>query len=438
MPKIKLFTIILIILGFFYAFSVFAAGNCTDYAWGENVGWINFNPTQGPGVTVTDSAVTGYTWGENVGWINLNPTYGGVTNDGNGNLSGYAWGENVGWINFNPTGSQVIINSSTGDFSGYAWGENVGWISFSCANCNVNTSWRKTVIVAGGGVISSPVSTTGQGNVSQTLGGEIRKTFESGQLAKVVFPPYSIKGTVVVKIESQDKAEIIKNNSLPTNTKIIGDLVADFKAFSGDLELEKFEGVVPITFTYSDEQVKKAGIDEKILKIYFWDKTTSFWKTLKSEVNTATNSITAHTLHFTLFALMGEVKEKPIAEMTVEELQQKIAEILEKINQLKAQLQQLLEKEVLGIPTDYRFTVNFKYSQKSDDVRYLQIFLKSQGPEIYPEEIVSGWFGPLTKRAVISFQEKYAEDILVPLRLIEGTGFVGKATRAKINEILGR
>ena len=256
-----IFSLILLI-GVFYAFSISAGGNCTGYAWGENVGWINFNPSQGPGITVTDSAVTGYVWGENIGWINFNPTSGGITNDGNGNLSGYAWGENIGWINFNPTGSQVIIDGSTGNFSGYAWGENVGWVSFSCTNCNVNTSWRKAV-PRGAVPILPPVSTTGQGNVYEGMGGEIRKTFESGQLAKVVFPSYSIKGTVVVKIEPKDKVEVIKTNPLPQNTQIIGDLVADFKALSGGKELEKFEAVVPITFTCSDKQIKEAGVDEK-------------------------------------------------------------------------------------------------------------------------------------------------------------------------------
>lgn len=118
------------------------------YAWGENIGWLNFGTSEG-NVHITDSALTGYAWGENIGWINLNPTYGGVTNDGEGNLSGYAWGENVGWINFNPTGGGVTIDSN-GDFSGYAWGENIGWIIFNCAttdSCSsvdykVKTDWR--------------------------------------------------------------------------------------------------------------------------------------------------------------------------------------------------------------------------------------------------------------------------------------------------------
>ncbi|GAI49200.1 unnamed protein product, partial [marine sediment metagenome] len=94
--------------------------------------------------------------------------------------------------------------------------------------------------------------------------------------------------------------------------------------------------------------------------------------------------------------------------------------------------------EILEIPADYKFTTDLKYDQTSDDVRYLQIFLKAQGTEIYPEGIISGWFGPLTKKAVMRFQEKYAEDILAPWGLTKGTGFVGETTRAKINEILGR
>ena len=102
------------------------------YAYGENTGWINFKPSQGPGVTVTASAVTGFAWGENIGWIHLDPTNGGVLNDGTGKLTGFAWGENVGWINFAPTGGGVLIDKQ-GLFSGKAWGENIGWISFNSA-----------------------------------------------------------------------------------------------------------------------------------------------------------------------------------------------------------------------------------------------------------------------------------------------------------------
>ena len=126
-----------------------------QYAWGENVGWINAEPANSgvplaQGVTVSGTGVTGFMYGENIGWINMscqnNATCGstgnyGVTNDGLGNLGGYAWGENVGWISFscanNPascagTGNYgVHIDPATGIWSGSAWGENIGWINFS-------------------------------------------------------------------------------------------------------------------------------------------------------------------------------------------------------------------------------------------------------------------------------------------------------------------
>jgi len=133
------------------------------------------------------------------------------------------------------------------------------------------------------------------------------------------------------------------------------------------------------------------------------------------------------------------VPEKPIEEMTIEELLARIAELKAMIAKLRDQLAELLAKPAIsGIPAGFTFETTLRYGQRSVDVKHLQIFLKAQGSEIYPEGIVSGWFGPLTKAAVIRFQEKYASDILSPWELTEGTGFVGKTTRAKINEILSR
>jgi len=48
--------------------------NAVDkWAWGTNVGWINFAPTHG-GVTVYDDHLEGYAWGENIGWIHFRGT----------------------------------------------------------------------------------------------------------------------------------------------------------------------------------------------------------------------------------------------------------------------------------------------------------------------------------------------------------------------------
>jgi peptidoglycan hydrolase-like protein with peptidoglycan-binding domain len=64
------------------------------------------------------------------------------------------------------------------------------------------------------------------------------------------------------------------------------------------------------------------------------------------------------------------------------------------------------------------------------------VFLKNQGKEIYPEGLVTGYFGPATQRAVIRFQEKYVAEILTPFGLTKGTGLVGTKTREKINGML--
>ncbi|OGZ72272.1 MAG: hypothetical protein A2908_03985 [Candidatus Staskawiczbacteria bacterium RIFCSPLOWO2_01_FULL_38_12b] len=69
-------------------------------------------------------------------------------------------------------------------------------------------------------------------------------------------------------------------------------------------------------------------------------------------------------------------------------------------------------------------------------IKCLQQFLASQGSGIYPEALVTGNFGILTKAAVVRFQEKYKEEILSPVGLLSGTGYVGVFTRQKINQLL--
>ncbi len=133
----KLAAIFIFILNYAYAENIDPYNDNSQYAYGENVGWINFEPgVAGPngGVTVSSEKLTGFIWAENIGWINLSPqAFGGVFNDGYGNLSGYAWAENAGWINFDPTYGDVII-ADDGEFSGWAWGENIGWINFNSAS----------------------------------------------------------------------------------------------------------------------------------------------------------------------------------------------------------------------------------------------------------------------------------------------------------------
>ena len=136
---------------------------------------------------------------------------------------------------------------------------------------------------------------------------------------------------------------------------------------------------------------------------------------------------------FTHFSIQASMEFKNEKEKLIEALEKQIAALKAEIAKVQAQIVSILKKKFALS----NFAQNLHMGMKGTQVRLLQNFLKSQGSNIYPEGLVTGFFGDLTKQAVIRFQEKYAKDILFPLGLRKGTGYVGPSTRRKINEILG-
>ncbi|PJA02518.1 hypothetical protein COX73_00350 [bacterium (Candidatus Gribaldobacteria) CG_4_10_14_0_2_um_filter_36_18] len=89
------------------------------------------------------------------------------------------------------------------------------------------------------------------------------------------------------------------------------------------------------------------------------------------------------------------------------------------------------------IPTGFKFEKPLYQEMNGDDVKYLQIILKSEVSYLYPENVgASGHFGPTTLKSVKGFQLKYKEEILDPQNLKEPTGYVDELTRLKLNELL--
>ena len=119
----------------------------------------------------------------------------------------------------------------------------------------------------------------------------------------------------------------------------------------------------------------------------------------------------------------------------IKELLAKIEFLKGEIAKVQAQINAILNR---GNFSCNKILNNLSLNSTGTEVSCLQEVLKSQGSGIYPEGIVSGYFGNLTRMAVIKFPEKYASEILTPSGFSKGTGFVGPATRAKINQILGR
>jgi len=282
-------------------------------------------------------------------------------------------------------------------------------------------------------VPAMPTTTTGEVISTASAGGKTSLTTVEGAVMTVELPIGAVSADTIVKVVSVTKDTILAVASIPAGKSLVS--AFDLSATSEGVAVITFEKDVTLTFTYTDEQIE--GLDEETLKIYYWDGTQ--WATLPSVVDTATNTVTGTTSHFTYYIVMAsiiEIEEEKPAELTIEKLEAKIAELVKEIAALKVRIQQIQLAKV--IPADYKFEKNLKYGQKSLDVKYLQEFLKAQGTEIYPEALVTSYFGPLTRAAVIRFQEKYISDILTPWNLTAGTGLVGTTTRAKINEILGR
>ncbi len=107
-----------------------------------------------------------------------------------------------------------------------------------------------------------------------------------------------------------------------------------------------------------------------------------------------------------------------------------IQKLLAQIDSLKKQIAIILAQKQGGATTpgaSCQITGNLYYGMYSNsNVRCLQLFLKTQGSSMY-SGLVTGYFGPLTKSAVIKFQTKYS---------LSTTGNVDEPTRIKINQML--
>jgi len=111
---------------------------------------------------------------------------------------------------------------------------------------------------------------------------------------------------------------------------------------------------------------------------------------------------------------------------------QKAKELLEQAG-FKETENKIRQKTIEKKPS-FQFKSRLQLGARGDEVRELQKCL-SKFPDVYPDGEITGYFGRKTKQAVITFQEKYADEILKPLGLKSGTGTVGKSTREKLNQL---
>lgn len=126
---------------------------------------------------------------------------------------------------------------------------------------------------------------------------------------------------------------------------------------------------------------------------------------------------------------------------TTTDLQAQIAELLEVISRLQAQLASGIGTSVPGVCPATVWTRNLGIGSRGADVQSLQRFLNGN-PDT--RLAVSGagspgmetqYYGPITAAAVSDFQVKYRAQVLTPLGLVNPTGFFGPSSRAQANQL---
>lgn len=125
-----------------------------------------------------------------------------------------------------------------------------------------------------------------------------------------------------------------------------------------------------------------------------------------------------------LLTLPTQIFASPV---TIEQLQEQIKVLQAQIAQMTGELS-ATKKDVAIIKEELRITKTLKIGMTDEEVNKLQEFLSTM-PDVYPEGMITGYFGSLTEKAVKKWQGENG---------LESVGIVGPKTRAKLGELSGK
>ncbi len=295
---------------------------------------------------------------------------------------------------------------------------------------------------------TTPTTNTGEVTATPSAGGKTTLTTKDGPTVKIEVPANAIVSDTKFEVKTSTMEEVVSagtTGSAPQSFVMVGGKVYQLTATGGSGQsITTFSKDVTLSFTYTDEEIE--DLDEDSLKVYRWNGTE--WVALPSTVNKATNTVSATTSQFSNFALMGEEKtEETVVDttgMTQDQLRAEIARLIALIATLQAQIAQSQGITSSGACDGVTFSRSLSLGMTGDDVKCLQTILnRSVDTQIAVSGVGSignetNYFGGLTRDSVIKFQNKYTSEVLTPIGLTTGTGYVGGKTIAKLNQILGR
>jgi len=225
----------------------------------------------------------------------------------------------------------------------------------------------------------------------------------------------------------------IQAKSLLSVTDSIKLLTGKWQKLNGGLGTTKFKFTIPeqtpiskIPYLIEDNQGKKTlGFfdfsSSNIQEVYINDLGTK---------NTAIYFIPylgslaqENKLYFYSFEAQNLGDNVQDEQAAIKTLQQRIEELKRQVASLQLQLAMLKTNQ--NNTTCSVFSSDLYYGMNSNQVKCLQQFLANLGSEIYPEKLITGYYGPLTMAAVKRYQI---------LKGIITTGYFGPLTRAAVNQ----
>jgi len=168
-------------------------------------------------------------------------------------------------------------------------------------DASANASTGSTLNFTTTGCTNSASVSSQTGSSIPTGGGSLSMT-NGGSGASLTVPASASTNVFTLQIKKIDKATVIAETSTPSGTSTIGDHTYDIRAISGSTLVTSFLQPITVTMEYTDDQVN--GYTENSLWIFRWDG--SAWNALSGcSVDTAANTVTCTTTHFSAFGLFG-------------------------------------------------------------------------------------------------------------------------------------
>lgn len=315
-----------------------------------------------------------------------------------------------------------------------------------------------------GCIVAAEIKKVGQDTVDTTLGGTL--DFTTSEVQTKLTVPQNVKTgetDVVFEVKKLEKTTVKEGIGLPVaNLKWLGEHVYDFSAYSEDSEDEvnNFDEPITVTIEYTREDVQ--GIDLNTLKIHHYEESTG-WSVLNQCTNTydpktGQGEISCKTNSFSIFGLFGEDASGGIStgvyvsqtnsSSNIDDEDENDSDTESKVEEKASTTKDslvVLKKEELDVEDNTEIVVDMNSDSKEfekdlwygiadRDVQDLQRFLNNQGFTVAEKGPGSpgretGYFGPLTLRALKKFQLFYQGSISRPTPVQKLNGYLDYFTR---------